>query len=59
MTVLKQEKTVPDLDIPKTQEVVGRLISFGVRCTWTEDELKTLASKISECAVNAMKPVNA
>ncbi len=48
-----------NLVLPKTQEVVGRLISFGVRCTWTEDELKTLASKISECAVNAMKPVNA
>ena len=48
-----------NLELPKTQEVVGRLISFGVRCTWTEDELKTLASKISECAVNAMKPVNA
>jgi len=48
-----------NLELPKTQEVVGRLISFGVRCTWTEEELKTLASKISECAVNAMKPVNA
>jgi 8-amino-3,8-dideoxy-alpha-D-manno-octulosonate transaminase len=48
-----------NLVLPKTQEVVGRLISFGVRCTWTEEELKTLAVKISECAVNAMKPVNA
>jgi 8-amino-3,8-dideoxy-alpha-D-manno-octulosonate transaminase len=48
-----------NLVLPKTQEVVGRLISFGVRCTWTEEELKTLAAKISECAVNAMKPVNA
>ena len=48
-----------NLELPKTQEVVGRLISFGVRCTWTEEELKTLASKISECAVKAMKPVNA
>jgi len=48
-----------NLELPKTQAVVGRLISFGIRCTWTEEELKTLASKISECAVNAMKPVNA
>ena len=46
-----------NLELPKTQEVVGRLISFGVRCTWTEEELKTLASKISECALKAMKPV--
>jgi 8-amino-3,8-dideoxy-alpha-D-manno-octulosonate transaminase len=57
--VLGAPQDYNNLDIPKTQEVVGRLISFGVRCTWTEDELKTLASKISECAVNAMKPVNA
>jgi 8-amino-3,8-dideoxy-alpha-D-manno-octulosonate transaminase len=48
-----------NLDIPKTQAIVGRLISFAVRCTWTEDELKSLAIKISECAVKAMKPVNA
>ncbi len=48
-----------NLDLPKTQDVVGRLISFGIRCTWTEDELKTLAAKISECAVKAMKTVNA
>lgn len=46
-----------NLELRKTQEVLGRLISFGVRCTWTEEELKTLASKISECAVKAMKPV--
>lgn len=48
-----------NLDIPKTQEVVGRLISFGIRCSWTEEELKTLAAKISECATKALKLVNA
>ncbi len=48
-----------NLELPKTQAVVGRLISFGIRCTWTEEELKTLAAKISECATKAMKPVNA
>ena len=48
-----------NLNIPTTQAVVGRLISFGVRCTWSEDEMKSLATKISECAVKAMKPVNA
>jgi 8-amino-3,8-dideoxy-alpha-D-manno-octulosonate transaminase len=47
------------LDIPKTQAIVGRLISFGIRCTWTEEELQSLANKISECAVKAMNPVNA
>jgi len=46
------------LQLPKTQEVVGRLISFGIRCTWTEEELKTLAAKICECANNVLKTVN-
>ena len=57
--VLGAPQDYNNLDIPKTQAVVGRLISFGVRCTWTEDELKSLAAKISECAVKAMNPVNA
>lgn len=48
-----------NLHLPKTQDVVGRLISFGVRCTWTDVEMKDLAAKISVCAVKAMKPVNA
>ncbi len=35
-----------NLSLPKSQEVIGRLISFGIRCTWTEEEVRTLASKI-------------
>jgi 8-amino-3,8-dideoxy-alpha-D-manno-octulosonate transaminase len=46
------------LQLPKTQEVIGRLISFGIRCTWTEDEIKTLAQNIATCAKKAM-PVHA
>ena len=34
------------LNLPKSQEVVGRLISFGIRCTWTEEEIKALAPKM-------------
>lgn len=48
-----------NLKLPKSQEVVGRLISFGIRCTWTEEEMKTLASKIITCVENATKAVNA
>jgi 8-amino-3,8-dideoxy-alpha-D-manno-octulosonate transaminase len=47
------------LRLPKSQEVIGRLISFGIRCTWTEDEMKTLAGKIAACVEKASKPVNA
>jgi 8-amino-3,8-dideoxy-alpha-D-manno-octulosonate transaminase len=38
--VLGAPQDYNNLDIPKTQEVVGRLISFGIRCTWTEEEVK-------------------
>lgn len=42
------------LNLPKSQEVVGRLISFGIRCTWTEDEVRQLAEKIAKCAELAL-----
>ena len=48
-----------NLDLPKSQEVIGRLISFGIRCTWTEDEIKTLAKNISACIEKIIVPVNA
>jgi 8-amino-3,8-dideoxy-alpha-D-manno-octulosonate transaminase len=46
------------LELPKSQEVIGRLISFGVRCTWTEEEIKALANNIAACVRKAM-PVTA
>ena len=48
-----------NLDFPKSQEVVGRLISFGIRCTWTEDEVKQLAAKISDCVKKALATAHA
>lgn len=42
------------LDLPKSQEVVGRLISFGIRCTWTEAEIKDLAGKIKTSVEKAL-----
>ncbi|MBI2270231.1 MAG: DegT/DnrJ/EryC1/StrS family aminotransferase [Bacteroidetes bacterium] len=45
------------IQLPKSQEVMGRLISFGIRCTWTEQELKDLAGKISAAITKALKPV--
>ncbi len=43
-----------NLQLPKTQEVIGRLVSFVVRCTWTEEEIKSLAQKIAGCVEAAM-----
>jgi 8-amino-3,8-dideoxy-alpha-D-manno-octulosonate transaminase len=47
------------LDLPKTQEVIGRLISFGIRCTWTEEDVKKLAANISQCVNKALAAVHA
>jgi 8-amino-3,8-dideoxy-alpha-D-manno-octulosonate transaminase len=47
------------LDLPKSQEVIGRLISFGIRCTWTDEEVQDLANKISDAVVKALQPVSA
>jgi 8-amino-3,8-dideoxy-alpha-D-manno-octulosonate transaminase len=44
-----------NLELPKSQEVIGRLISFGIRCTWTEEEVRVLAGKIRDCAEIAMR----
>jgi 8-amino-3,8-dideoxy-alpha-D-manno-octulosonate transaminase len=47
--ILGAPQDYKNLELPKTQEVIGRLISFGIRCTWTEEEIKTLAKNISDC----------
>ena len=46
------------LELPKSQKVIGRLISFGIRCTWTEDDVTALAQKIASCVKIAL-PVHA
>jgi 8-amino-3,8-dideoxy-alpha-D-manno-octulosonate transaminase len=44
-----------NLHLPKSQEVVGRLISFGIRCTWTNEEVQALADNISQCVKRALE----
>ena len=51
---LGEHQDYGNLHLPKSQEVVGRLISFGIRCTWTEDEVRTLANNIAECVKAAI-----
>ena len=48
-----------NLSLPKSQEVIGRLISFGIKYKWTDEDMKNLSTKISECATKAMKVVSA
>ena len=46
-----------NLNLPKSQEVVGRLISFGIRCTWTEEQMIELTTNISACVNKAQQSV--
>lgn len=48
-----------NLSLPKSNEVVGRLISFSIRTAWTEASMTEMANKISDCVKRALKPVNA
>jgi 8-amino-3,8-dideoxy-alpha-D-manno-octulosonate transaminase len=57
--VLGAPQDYSHLNLPKTQAVIGRLISFGVKCAWTEEYMTEMATKISKCVEKAMQPVNA
>ncbi len=35
-----------NLELPKAQEVIGKLISLGIKANWTEDELKVFGEKM-------------
>jgi len=43
-----------NLDIPHAQDVIGRLISFGIRATWSDDEADALAANISDAITKAI-----
>lgn len=57
--VLGAPQDYKNLQLPKSQEVVGRLISFGIRCTWTEGECEQLAKRIGDCISKALHPIKA
>lgn len=42
-----------NLQLPKSQDVMSRLVSLGIRATWTQKELEVLGDKM----VNAIKKV--
>jgi 8-amino-3,8-dideoxy-alpha-D-manno-octulosonate transaminase len=52
--LLGQSQDYNTLQLPKSQEVVGRLISFVVRCTWKEEEVRDLASRVRACMEEAL-----
>lgn len=52
--VLGAPQDYANLDLPKSQETIGRLISFGIRVTWTEVEIESLASAIGAAVRKAV-----
>lgn len=42
------------LKLPKTQEVVGRLISLGIKATWTKEDMDELAEKMIAAMNNVL-----
>lgn len=52
--ILGTPQDYKSLHIPNAQNVVGRLVSFGIRCTWTNVEMDILADNIRKCATNAI-----
>ena len=52
--VLGAPQDYNNLDLPISQNVIGRLISFGVRVTWTQAELEKLADGIEAAVTKAL-----
>lgn len=57
--LLDKPQDYMNLSLPKSQEVIGRLISFGIRVTWTEQEIKTLASGIGKSIQKVLSTIHA
>jgi 8-amino-3,8-dideoxy-alpha-D-manno-octulosonate transaminase len=57
--VLGAPQDYKNLQLPKTQNVIGRLISFGIRCTWTEEDMRKLVNGLTEAYNRATKAVKA
>ena len=43
-----------NLDIPKAQEVIGKLISLGIRASWTADQAKELGEKMKNSIMTVL-----
>jgi 8-amino-3,8-dideoxy-alpha-D-manno-octulosonate transaminase len=55
--ILGSVQNYATIELPKSQEVIGRLVSFGIRCTWSKENMEKLAENILK-AIDRVK-VNA
>ena len=43
-----------NLELPKTQEVIGKLISLGIRASWSEEEAGEMGEKMKRSILKAI-----
>jgi 8-amino-3,8-dideoxy-alpha-D-manno-octulosonate transaminase len=43
-----------NLELPKSQEVVGKLISLGIRASWTDEEAATMGEKMKQSILKVL-----
>lgn len=56
--ILGMPQDYSTLQLPKSEGVVSRLISFGVRCTWTQEEIEKLGKNLLQCVKKATSAVS-
>ncbi len=44
-----------NLELPKSQEVIGKLISLGIRASWTDDEAREMGEKMKAAITKAIQ----
>ncbi|HLX90325.1 MAG TPA: DegT/DnrJ/EryC1/StrS family aminotransferase [Puia sp.] len=52
--VLAPRQDYQNIYLPKAQDIVGRLISFSVRCTWSGDDVTMLGDQIAACVKSSV-----
>lgn len=43
-----------NLELPKSQEVIGKLISLGIRASWSEEEAREMGEKMKQSILKAI-----
>ena len=44
-----------NLDLPVSQEVIGKLISLGIRASWTEDEARKFGENMKRSILKVLR----
>ncbi|MFM7838069.1 MAG: hypothetical protein ACKO6K_00760, partial [Chitinophagaceae bacterium] len=58
INILGAPQSYATLQLPKSQHTIGRLISFGIRCTWKDEEVVQLGKQIASCILKALQPAH-